>query len=83
MRKHYWEVRTFQRNDFSNSSNDAGRCGLRRLYYQHDTKSKGQNAEYAVSDDSNKIFPICFPTMDDPYMRERSADVKDISAKTD
>ena len=30
---------TFQRNDFSNSSNDAGRCGLRRLYYQHDTKS--------------------------------------------
>ena len=41
-------------------------------------QNQGQNAEYAVSVTAAK-FANMFATMDDPYMRERSADVKDIS----
>ncbi|MGL4738426.1 MAG: phosphoenolpyruvate--protein phosphotransferase, partial [Cellulosilyticaceae bacterium] len=38
------------------------------------------NAEYAVSEASVVIAGI-FESMDDPYMRERSADIKDISKR--
>lgn len=43
-------------------------------------QNQGQNAEYAVSVTAAK-FANMFATMDDPYMRERSADVKDISQR--
>lgn len=43
-------------------------------------QNQGQNAEYAVSVTAAK-FANMFATMEDPYMRERSADVKDISQR--
>lgn len=43
-------------------------------------QNQGQNAEYAVSVTAAK-FANMFATMDDSYMRERSADVKDISQR--
>lgn len=46
----------------------------------HMIQNQGQNAEYAVSVTAAK-FANMFATMDDPYMRERSADVKDISQR--
>ena len=43
-------------------------------------QNQEQNAEYAVSVTAAK-FANMFATMDDPYMRERAADVKDISQR--
>lgn len=43
-------------------------------------ENQGQNAEYAVSVTAAK-FANMFSTMEDPYMRERAADVKDISQR--
>lgn len=43
-------------------------------------QNQEQNAEYAVSVTAAK-FAKMFSTMEDPYMRERSADVKDISQR--
>ena len=41
---------------------------------------EGQNAEAAVSD-TGEQFSALFAAMDDDYMRERAADVKDVSAR--
>ncbi len=46
----------------------------------HMIQNQGQNAEYAVSVTAAK-FANMFAAMDDPYMRERAADVKDISQR--
>ena len=43
-------------------------------------ENQGQNAEYAVSVTAAK-FANTFASMEDPYMRERAADVKDISQR--
>jgi len=43
-------------------------------------QNQGQNAEYAISVTSAK-FANMFAAMEDPYMRERAADVKDISQR--
>ena len=44
----------------------------------HIIRSQGVNAEYAVANTGDNFAEI-FAAMDDDYMRERAADVKDIS----
>ncbi|AGJ90610.1 phosphoenolpyruvate--protein phosphotransferase [Mycoplasma putrefaciens] len=43
-------------------------------------ESEKVNAEFATQEITNKYFEI-FQTMDDPYFKERSADVKDVAAR--
>ncbi len=46
----------------------------------HTIRTQQVNAEYAVSTASEN-FSMVFSSMDDPYMKERAADIRDISAR--